>query len=100
MAATELPSSEISVDLPETLDFAACEELADTLGETPGAALTLEAGSVRFLGALAAEILLRARADCLADGAAFSLVNPSDELVRGLALLGIPTHELIQEDSE
>jgi anti-anti-sigma regulatory factor len=87
------------LDLPERLDFAACETLAANLESRRGAALSLQATKVGFLGALAAEILLRARLQWQADDAAFDLVDPSPEFLKGLARLGIPRHALMQEDA-
>ncbi|MGK7651870.1 MULTISPECIES: STAS domain-containing protein [unclassified Roseovarius] len=99
MTETANSVDDASLDLPERLDFAACETLAASFAARRGAALHLRAGKVGFLGALAAEILLRARLEWQADGTAFDLADPSPDFLRGLALLGIPRHALLQEDS-
>ncbi|MDR9485210.1 MULTISPECIES: STAS domain-containing protein [Sediminimonas] len=86
------------IDLPERLDFTACGALFDAICNQRGRPLLLQAGNVEFLGALAAEILIRAKAEWQTDGLGFELINPSKGLVQGLSLLGIPQDTLIQED--
>ncbi len=92
--------SDTPISLPERMDFAACKPLADAIRDRRGRPLLLDAGNVRFLGALAAEILLRARAEWQADGQAFNLVEPSDGFLKGLSLLGIPQKKLTREGFE
>ena len=99
MTETANSVDDASIDLPERLDFAACETLAASFETRRGTALRLRAGNVGFLGALAAEILVRARMEWQADGTAFDLVDPSPDFLRGLTLLGVPRHALIQEDT-
>ncbi len=98
MTDTQTTVAGTTVDLPERLDFAACEGLAAMLLAARGAPLRLRAGRTAFLGALAAELLLRARRDWQAAGTAFDLADPSADFLKGLALLGIPPHALLQED--
>ena len=98
MTETANSDHDAPVDLPKRLDFAACETLAASFATRRGTALRLRAGNVRFLGALAVEILLRARMEWQADGTAFDLVDPSPDFLRGLSLLGVPRHALLQED--
>lgn len=86
------------IDLPARLDFAACEALVATFEKARGTPLRVQARDVEFLGALSAEILLRARADWQASETAFNVVEPSGDFLQGLALLGIPRNALIQED--
>lgn len=97
MTETSIPDDG-PIDLPERLDFAACETLAQDFEARRGSVLLLQAGQVGFLGALAAEILLRARQDWQDDGAGFHVVAPSPAFLKGLDLLGIPRHALFQED--
>ncbi|QFT92107.1 hypothetical protein FIU86_04585 [Roseovarius sp. THAF9] len=98
MTEPDTPADDAPLDLPERMDFAACETLAASLDDRRGARLRLHAGKVGFLGALAAEILLRARQEWQADGTAFDLIDPSPDFLKGLALLGIPRNALVQED--
>ncbi len=99
MTDTDTSVGEAPLDLPERLDFAVCETLATSLETRRGSGLRLQAGQVGFLGALAAEILLRARLQWQHDGASFDLADPSPDFLQGLDRLGIPRHALMQEDS-
>lgn len=88
------------INLPGRLDYAACGSLAAAIDGRRGNTLQLQAANVQFLGALAAEILVRARAEWLAEDLGFALVEPSKDFLQGLALLGIAQNELIRESSE
>ena len=99
MIQTANATGDAPVDLPERLDFAACETLVKTFENRRGTALRLQAGKVGFLGALGAEILLRAHHEWQADDTDFQIVEPSEDFLKGLSLLGIPRHALIKEDA-
>ena len=88
------------IDLPARLDFAACEALVATFDKARGTPLRVQAGQVEFLGALSAEILLRARAEWQGTGLTFDVADPSADFLQGLALLGIPQSEFIEEDTQ
>ena len=86
--------------LPEKLDFFGCASLVARIEAGRGSDLTFSASPVLFLGALAAEILLRAKAQWQADGLTFLIDQPSDEFMRGLTLLGIPGAALMNKDAQ
>ena len=100
MTSADGDCSDIQIELPDRLDFDACGSLCDTIMQHHGQPVRLGAAGVRFIGGLAAEILLRARAEWSADELDFSVTDPSKELLQGLALLGIPQEQLIPETSE
>ncbi|PWE30558.1 hypothetical protein DDZ14_14785 [Maritimibacter sp. 55A14] len=100
MTAPKGKAAGTPIKLAERLDFAASESLAAAIGDRRGAALQLNAGNVRFISALSAEILMRARSEWQADGLGFGVVEPSTDFLQGLALLGIPENGLIREDVE
>lgn len=88
---------ECVIELPERLDFAACETLAKTIGDHRGKDLRMSGRSVRFLGALAAEILLRAHKEWQDGERCFELRDASQEMIGGLRRLGIPPEKIAAE---
>lgn len=74
--------------LAACLDSLETESLASELAPQRGHSLTLDAGQVTFLGALALQLLIAAHRQWNADGKAFEIMNPSDEFIDGIALLG------------
>ena len=100
MTNSETTDNSCPVTLPERLDHAACAALAGDLAERRGQAIVLSGQNVRHLGGLAAEILLRARAEWRAADIAFTLQDPSPAFVQGIDLLGISRDALIDEVTE
>ena len=88
---------ECVIELPERLDFAACETLAKTIGEHRGKDLRMTGRSVRFLGALAAEILLRAHKEWQSSERCFELRDASLDMLCGFQRLGIPPETFAAE---
>lgn len=74
--------------LAETLDLNAAAPLCSQILASRGQDLALDASAVRRIGALCTQILLSARATWAADGFALRLVEPSQDLRDGLALMG------------
>ena len=91
------PSSSHTLTLPERLDYAACETLAKDIAAKAGTPLQLEATSVRFLGALAAEIILRGQAEWASQELPFWVSDRSEAFTSGLQNLGIPENAINQE---
>jgi chemotaxis protein CheX len=75
--------------LPESLGAAAAPGLAEALRGLRGAALTLQAGGVRRMGAQAVQVLLSAAATWRADGGHLTIQEPSAEFREALRLLGL-----------
>ena len=95
------PQQEPSVlVLPPRLDTASCEALVDAFSKHQGEDLNISAVSLEFLGALGAELLLRARAEWREAGNVLSFQNPSPAFTQGLEELGIPTAEFFEETIE
>lgn len=61
--------------------------------------MQLQADAVEFVGALAAEILLRGKSEWAAGNLAFDLSAPSEAFQEGMAHLGIPDTALTEEGS-
>ena len=78
------------LDLPERLDLAAADELAEALEHLCDSPLEIDASAVTQLGALCAQVLLAARLQWQSDRVAFRLVSPSAGFHDGLATLGLP----------
>ena len=97
MTATESAPSEATFDLPEKLDTAACVDLEPKLRAALGNPLTFDAQKVTFLGGLCVELLLSARADCAAAGQPLAVHNPSEDMVKGLELLGLSLSDITYE---
>ncbi|WP_309090152.1 STAS domain-containing protein [Phenylobacterium sp.] len=85
-----------AVRLPPVLDLTAAAPLARQLEELRGRAVALDGSAVQRLGGQCLQVLLSARATWLADGQAFSLTDPSDELTAALLLLGAPVDPTFQ----
>lgn len=100
MTQSDATDTPYDIELPDRLDHAACEKLADGFAERRGQAVLIHAGAVTFLGAMAAEILLRAHAEWRASGTGFALRSPSQGFLESLAQLGIPNDVLIEEATE
>lgn len=78
------------LDLPERLDLAAADELAEALEHLCDSPLEVDASGVSQLGALCAQVLLAARLQWQSDRVTFRLVSPSPAFRDGLAVLGLP----------
>ncbi len=87
------PESAAVVRLGQVLDLNAAGPLAHELLALRGRDLELDASAVQRLGAQCLQVLLSARATWDADGAAFAVVQPSDEFTSTLALLGAPIEQ-------
>lgn len=85
------------VTLEETLDLQATGRLAGHLSAplaNPGAMVTLDASGVRYLGALAAQLILAAHRSGGAPGRRLTVTQPSAEFALGMARLGIDPQAL------
>lgn len=100
MTQSDTTDTPDEIELPQRLDHAACGKLADRFAKRRGQDILINAGGVTFLSAMAAEILLRARAEWQSDGTGFAFQSPSQGFLEGLSLLGIPTNSLIEEATE
>lgn len=87
-SSSEAPSPHV-IELPQRLDFAACEPLAEAFESARGTAVQLCAQDVESLGAMPVELLLRARLAWQADGLEFGLGDISDGFEAGIAQLGL-----------
>lgn len=83
-----------SLRLAACLDTLATEHLASELAPQRGHSLTLHAGQVKFIGALALQLLIAAHRQWQADGKPFRIAAPSEAFLEGVALLGSNATEL------
>jgi chemotaxis protein CheX len=86
------------LSLAESLGPAEATELADKLRTLRGAALEIEAHSVRRLGGLCVQVLLSAAATWRQDGLPLRLVEASPEFEESLRLLGLSADALSAGD--
>ncbi len=84
------------VTLPAHLDVSAGEEVAEALEHLRGLPVEIHANEVSHLGGIFLQLLIGAQKQWQKDEATFSLTNPSDAFVKGMALLGAP-EELFEE---
>jgi chemotaxis protein CheX len=84
------------VKLSQVLDLNAATPLAKEFLSLRGKPLSVDASGVERVGAQCLQVLLSARATWQADGAAFALVEPSNEFTSTLALLGAPVDRYFQ----
>lgn len=83
--------------LPETLDRRAVAELSPKLLALRGAAIVLDAGSVRKLGTIGFEMLIAARHQWQADGMEIEFRNWSEEAMQALNRIGASVEMLTGE---
>lgn len=76
------------IGLPEVLNTQGAKKLLKDLRQAADKDVTLKGDKVRHVGAQAVQVLLAARPAWQAAGHAFSISDPSDEMRRGLELLG------------
>lgn len=92
--AKSLAVAQPPFQLPERFDSAAASGVLEAFKLHRGTALTVDASSVRRVGAQGLQILLSATRTWQADGQALSLENASAELIEAVHLLGLSTSEL------
>jgi len=83
-----------SLTLAACLDSLATERLASELTSQRGHSLTLNAGQVTFVGALALQLLFAARRQWKTDGKPLEITDPSEAFLEGIASLGGSASEL------
>lgn len=88
-----------AVALPARLDSAAAVALAHSLQGYTGKDVTLDAGAVSLLGALALQTLVVAGQTWRGAGLEFSLVNLSPQVARQIADLGLADLSLVTGDA-
>lgn len=77
------------IKLPLRLDFDATRDLHEKISTARGNPVDLDVGAVAHVGALAAQVLISARRQWLADGLAFRLVDLTTTLPDGFVRLGL-----------
>ncbi len=77
-----------TLQLPQHLDLTVCEDLSAQLMSLRHTDVQISAVHVGFVGALPLQLLLSAQRQWRADGAAFSVTDPSDAFREGTELLG------------
>ena len=78
------------MQLPAVLDLGAAGPLWAALNARRGQPVELDASGVERLGGLCLQVLLAAQKQWNADGAAFSVVNPSPAFSDGTTLMAAP----------
>ncbi|MEP9375052.1 STAS domain-containing protein [Mesorhizobium sp. KR1-2] len=92
--------TQLIFELPAVLDLKAAPPLAERLRALRGAALTLDAGRVEWLGGQCLQVLLAAAQSWRADGAALRLAGVTAEFCDGLKRLGVTPAELSGAEME
>lgn len=77
------------LQLPEVLDLTAASPLAQSFLAHRGGELSVDASRVRRVGAQCLQVLVSAMTTWKADGARFSVDNPTEEFLEGCRLLGL-----------
>lgn len=75
--------------LPEVLDQRGAQAVAAQLHDHLGQPVTVDAGALRRLGAVGAEMLIAAQRQWQADGVAFGVTGWPPEALSALAVLGL-----------
>lgn len=96
MTKKQNTSNSECIDLPVHLDLTTCAPLRQEIEARRGQPITLKALEVNFLGAAGVELLLAAQAEWKASQIAFDLVEPSENFLAGMDLLGLPHSTLIE----
>lgn len=91
------PAAAPTMVLHDTLDLTQAGELAKAFGAARGTDLTVDASRVGRVGTQCVQVLLSAKAAWDADGATFSVTDPSDAFAEALRLLGLHSAFAIEE---
>jgi chemotaxis protein CheX len=89
MSSSQCPGA-AGLVLADCLDLTAAAPLKAQLLAARGASLSLDASSVRRLGAQCLQVLLAAEAAWSGDGLAWRIVDPSPEFAEAVRLMGRP----------
>ncbi len=87
------------VELPSVLDLQAAAPLAGEFLALRGRPVDVDGSHVQRLGGQCLQVLLSDAKTWKADEIPFALVNPSRDLIDGLALLGVPAASFTGEDN-
>ncbi len=87
------------VKLPAKLDTAAAAHLHGALAACMGQDIILEASEVEQVGGRCLDVMLAARANCLAQGKAMTVHTPSGAMIHDLAILGSSPETLSTGDA-
>jgi len=85
--------------LPEVLDLLAAAPLAETLLNSRGANVVIDASSVQRLGTQCVQVLLCAASAWKTEGLSLAVANRSPAFVEGLQLLGIPADTFFEGET-
>jgi chemotaxis protein CheX len=85
------------LELPRRLDCQATGILHETLLARRGEPVTVDAGAVTFLGAIALQLMVSAQAQWRSDGIAFRITPQSRGFTDGVAALGLPPEFFSEE---
>lgn len=91
--------SQSVIVLPAVLNSAQASQLATNLRARSGDSLTLDASKVTMIGGQCLQVLLAARSSWDAGDADLEVANLSDEMVSGLAVLGIAAAQLSTKET-
>ncbi|MCC5969480.1 MAG: STAS domain-containing protein [Pararhodobacter sp.] len=90
-----------TLKLAASMDSLATEHLAAELAHQRGHSLSLDAGNVSFIGALALQLLIVAHRQWLNDDKSFQIVDPSLAFLDGIAQMGVRNADIgLPEPSE
>ncbi len=85
------------LELPAVLDLKAAAPLASAFLEKRGTELVVDASGVEKLGGQCLQVLLSAAFTWKADEMSFGVVDASAGFLDGLALLGVPAGDLVEQ---
>ena len=86
--------------LPETLDLRAAGPLVSNFNAARGNHVTVDASKVQKVGTLCVQILLSAHTTWARDGIPLGMINPSEEFLEALEVLGIPLNKIAEQETE
>lgn len=86
--------TQAALELTPRLDLTAVGDLKTAILAHRGADLTLDAGKVEHMGALAVQLIRSAARSWAEDGQMLTLENPSNDLIDQLGLMGFTPETL------
>lgn len=85
--------------LPDVLDSSAATDIRDSLLAGRGKPMIVDAAQVRRAGVQSLQVLIAAARAWRADGQSYCVVNPTEDLLNAVALIGLQRTDLMLEGS-
>jgi chemotaxis protein CheX len=97
---SEAPVPTKTLRLPEVLDLLAAAPLAETLLNSRGANVVIDASPVQRVGTQCLQVLLCAASAWRTEGLSLAVANRSPAFAEGLQLLGIPADTFLEGEMQ